>query len=87
MEFRKEMNGVLLAVCAGVWATVAVGQGQGPSLSDLLLPDVDAPTAKPAAKPAPQPVAKPAEKPAAQPVAKPVAKPAPKPKQEEESWF
>ena len=79
MEFRKEMNGVLLAVCAGVWATVAVGQGQGPSLSDLLLPDADAPAAKPAEKPAPQPVAKTAEKPAAQPVAKPAAKPVEKP--------
>ena len=63
MEFRKEMNGVLLAVCAGVWATVAVGQGQGPSLSDLLLPDADAPAAKPAPakKPAPAPKSAPAE--------------------------
>ena len=71
MEFRKEINGVLLAVCAGVWATVAVGQGQGPSLSDLLLPDADssAAAAKPADKPAPQPEAKPAEKTVSQPVA------------------
>ena len=81
MEFRKEINGVLLAVCAGVWATVAVGQGQGPSLSDLLLPDADssAAAAKPADKPAPQPEAKPAEKTVSQPVAKPAEKPVEKP--------
>ena len=81
MEFRKEINGVLLAVCAGVWATVAVGQGQGPSLSDLLVPDADssAAAAKPADKPAPQPEAKPAEKTVPQPVAKPAEKPVEKP--------
>ena len=81
MEFRKEINGVLLAVCAGVWATVAVGQGQGPSLSDLLLPDADssASAAKPADKPAPRPEAKPAGKAVSQPVAKPAEKPVEKP--------
>ena len=81
MEFRKEINGVLLAVCAGVWATVAVGQGQGPSLSDLLLPDADssASAAKPADKPAPRPEAKPAEKTVSQPVAKPAEKPVERP--------
>ncbi len=81
MEFRKEINGVLLAVCAGVWATVAVGQGQGPSLSDLLVPDADSSAAatKPADKPAPQPEAKPAGKAVSQPVAKPAEKPVKKP--------
>ena len=89
MEFRKEINGVLLAVCAGVWATVAVGQGQGPSLGDLLVPDADssATAAKSTEKPAPQPSAKPAEKPVSQPVAKPaeksVEKPAAKPEVEQ----
>jgi type II secretory pathway component GspD/PulD (secretin) len=70
-----------LAAFTGVWASVAVGQGKGPSLDELLIPDPPAPAAKPtAAKPAaPAPVAaKPVEKPAAPaPVAaKPVEKPA-----------
>ena len=81
MEFRKEINGVLLAVCAGVWATVAVGQGQGPSLGDLLVPDADssATAAKSTEKPAPQPSAKPAEKPVEKPAAKPEVEQAEKP--------
>jgi len=43
MEFRKEISGVLLAVCAGVWTAVAFGQGQGPSLGDLMVPEADSP--------------------------------------------
>jgi type II secretory pathway component GspD/PulD (secretin) len=39
MKFRKEISGVLLAVCAGALATVAIGQGQGPSLGDLMVPE------------------------------------------------
>ena len=55
MEFRKEMSGIVLAVCAGILSAVAVGQNKGVDLDDLLLPDADA-TAKSAAKaPAPAP--------------------------------
>ena len=90
MEFRKEMNGIALAVVAGIWASVAVGQGQGPSIGDLLVPDQQpqAPAAKPAEKKDAKPAAaKPVDKPAAKPATKPVekkpetvaAKPAPKP--------
>ena len=61
MEFRKQMNGIALAMVAGVWASVAVGQGQGPSLGDLLVAD-PRPQAPAAAKPAEKtPVAKPKE--------------------------
>ena len=53
MEFRKEMNGIALAVCAGIWASVAVGQG--PGIESLLVPDSDAPAAKaPEKAPAPE---------------------------------
>ena len=83
MEFRKEMNGIVLAVCAGILSAVAVGQNKGVDLTDLLLPDVDS-AAKPAA-PAPAPApAKPvveAKAPAPAP-AKPVVEakaPAPAP--------
>ena len=63
MEFRKQMNGIALAVVAGVWASVAVGQGQGPSLGDLLVADPQ-PQATAAEKPAPKPAEKvPAAKP------------------------
>ena len=82
MEFRKEMNGIALAVVAGIWASVAVGQGQGPSIGDLLVPDQkpQAPAAKPAEKKDAKPAAaKPVDKPAAKPVEKPAAKPAAKP--------
>ena len=90
MEFRKEMNGIALAVVAGIWASVAVGQGQGPSIGVLLRPDhqLQAPAAKPAEKKDAKPAAaKPVDKPAAKPATKPVekkpdavaAKPAPKP--------
>ena len=88
MEFRKQMNGIALAMVAGVWASVAVGQGQGPSLGDLLVsgqqPQESA-AAKPAEKSAaktPEPVAAkaPAAKPAEKPTAKaPAVKPAEKP--------
>ena len=61
MEFRKEMNGIALAMVAGIWASVAVGQGQGPGIETLLLADPSAPA--PAAAKAPDPVtAKSAEK-------------------------
>ena len=50
MEFRKEISGVLLALCAGVWATVAIGQNQKPELGDLLVPDADS-SAKATPKP------------------------------------
>ena len=85
MKFSRSMTGMALAAFTGVWASVAVGQGKGPSLDELLIPDPPAPAAKPtAAKPAaPAPVAaKPVEKPAVKtpdPVAtKPVEK-APEP--------
>ena len=82
MEFRKEMNGIALAVVAGVWASVAVGQGQGPSLGDLLLPDPQ-PQASAAAKSAQKPAAKAPEPVAAKTEAKaPVPPPAPKEKDE-----
>ena len=52
MEFRKEMNGVALAMLAGIWASVSVGQEQGPRIEDLLLPDTNpAPAAAQAAEP------------------------------------
>ena len=51
MQFRREISGVLIAVCAGVWTAVAVGQGQGPSLGDLMVPEADS-----SAKTAPKPV-------------------------------
>ena len=63
MEFRKQMNGIALAVVVGVWATVAVGQGQNPSLGDLLVSDT-----QPQAPAAEKSAEKPAEKvPAAKP--------------------
>ena len=81
MEFRKQMNGIALAVVAGIWASVAVGQGQGPSLGDLLVSDPQ-PKAPSAAKPAEKPAAKVPESVAAKPeerapvqTAKPAAKP------------
>ncbi len=49
MEFRNEMKGIALAMCAGIWASVAVGQGNEPGLDALLLPDKTAPTNAPAA--------------------------------------
>ncbi len=71
MEFRKEMNGIALAMIAGVWASVAVGQGQGPGIEALLLPDTPAPT--PVAAKAAEPVtAKSAKKAPAPEAAKPV---------------
>ena len=74
MEFRKEMNGITLAVVAGMWAAVAVGQGQGPGIEALLLPDSDPATAAPAAAKAEEPVAaKPAEKPSEPVAEKPAA--------------
>ena len=69
MKFRKEMNGITLAMVAGVWASVAVGQGQGPGIEALLLPD--SPASAPAAVTAPEPAAKPAEKVPAPVAAKP----------------
>lgn len=62
MEFRKQMNGIALAVVAGVWALVAVGQGQSPNLGDLLVSDPQ-PKAPAAAKPAEKKADKPVEKP------------------------
>ena len=69
MKFRKEMNGITLAMVAGIWAAVAVGQGQGPGIEALLLPD--SPASAPAAVTAPEPAAKPAEKAPAPVAAKP----------------
>ena len=54
MEFRKEMNGIALAMIAGIWASVAVGQGQGPGIETLLLSN--SPASAPAAAKAPEPV-------------------------------
>ena len=63
MEFRKEMNGIALAMVAGIWASVAVGQGQGPGIEALLLPDPAPAPSAPAAAKVPGPVtAKSAEK-------------------------
>ena len=57
MEFRKQINGIALAVVAGVWASVAVGQGQGPSIGDLLGTEP-----QPQAPAAAKPIENPAEK-------------------------
>ena len=73
MEFRKEMNGIALAMVAGIWASVAVGQGQGPGIEALLLPDPAPAPSAPAAAKVPEPVtAKSAEKAPAPEAAKPV---------------
>ena len=63
MEFRKEMNGIALAMVAGIWASVAVGQGQGPGIETLLVPDSNPAPAAPAAAKAPETaIPKPAKK-------------------------